>query len=301
MTELICSYYTIAGVSPTALAESPWPFEERVRACAEAGYTGIGIHLRDYRALRRSGFSDSMLRAIVNDHGMRHVEVEFLLNWFADGVAGTQSRDDEETLYQMTEAFGARGMFLTGDLMPGNLMPFDLLQEKFNALCRRAAARGARVGVEPCAWSNISRIDEALRLIERSAADNTGLVLDPWHLYRTGLNYERLLAVPTERILAVQLADAGPEVVGTLVEDSLNSRLLPGAGAAQVVQFLRTLFSMGVEIPLSVEVLSDVQRARTPTEGARVSYDAARMVIDRALTAAVSSGATKGPPPSRVR
>jgi hypothetical protein len=155
MRDLICSYYTLSGVSPTAGGSSPRPFEDRVRAAAQAGYRGVGIHVRDYRAIREAGASDADLKAILAHHGIRHVEVEFLLNWFADGEAGEASRRDEELLYHMAETFGARLMFTGGDLAPNNPMPFDELTARFARLCARAAERGVTVGVEPVPWTNI--------------------------------------------------------------------------------------------------------------------------------------------------
>jgi sugar phosphate isomerase/epimerase len=280
MTDLICSYYTLAGVSPTAGGSSPRPFEDRVRAAAEAGYAGIGIHVRDYRALRQAGASDADLKAILLDHGMRHVEVEFLLNWFAEGEAGEASRRDEETLYHMVETFGARVMFLGGDMAAGNPMPFDELIERFAKLAGRAAERGVTLGAEPCAWTNIGDLDDALRLIEGSGAKNAGLFLDVWHLYRRGLDYDRLRAVDPKLIVGVQLDDAAADVQGEMIDDCLDHRLLPGEGEAGVAKFVSVLKDIGVDIPLSVEVISIEQRARPVDEAARLSFETARAVVE---------------------
>jgi sugar phosphate isomerase/epimerase len=282
-TDLICSYYTVAGASPAAGGASPLPFEDRVRACAQAGYAGVGMHVRDYVALRRGGADDAALGAILRGHGMRHVEVEFLVNWFADGEAGERARRDEETLYHMAEALGARVMFLTGDLAPGNPMPFERLTERFAALCARAAERGVTVGVEPCAWSNVGDLDEALRLIADSGARNAGLFLDVWHLYRRGLDYGRLRGVDPALIVGVQLDDAAVEIRGTLAEDCLDHRLLPGEGAAGTADFVAILGEIGVTGPFSVEVISDAQRARPLAQAAQASFQAARAVVDQAL------------------
>jgi sugar phosphate isomerase/epimerase len=277
MRDLICSYYTVSGVSPTAGGSSPRPFEDRVRACAEAGYAGVGIHVRDYRAIRQAGATDADLKAILAHHGMRHVEVEFLLNWFADGEVGEASRNDEELLYHMAETFGARLMFTGGDLAPNNPMPFDELTARFARLCARAAERGVTVGVEPVPWTNIRDLNDAIRLIDGSGAKNAGLYLDVWHLYRSGLDYGRLRALDPKRIVGVQLDDAGSEIQGSIIEDTLDHRLLPGEGVADVAAFVAAL--EGVEGPFAVEILSNAQRARSLDEAARLSYRAARAVM----------------------
>jgi sugar phosphate isomerase/epimerase len=284
MSDLICSYYTLAGESPFAGGPCPRPFEDRVRACAEAGYSGLGIHIRDYRAMREAGANQDDLEAIVRDHGMRHVEVEFLLNWFADGTAGAVARRDEHTLFQMAETFGARVMVLGGDMAGGNPLPFDELIERFASLCGRAADRGVTIGVEPCAWTNIGTVDEALRLISGSAARNAGLYLDVWHLYRRDFDYDRLRDIDPSMIVGAQLGDATADVHGSLIEDCLGNRLLPGEGAAGTADFVSVLNDMGVAVPLSVEVISDVQRGRPLDEAAQVSYRAARRVLDQAGT-----------------
>jgi sugar phosphate isomerase/epimerase len=283
MTDLICSYYTVSGVSPAAGGHSHRPFEDRVRACAEAGYSGVGIHVRDYRALRQAGATDEDLTAILRAYDMRHVEVEFLLNWFADGEAGEAARRDEDTLHHMAETFGARVMFLGGDMAEGNPMSFDELIERFRPLCTRAAERGVTIGVEPCAWTNIGTVDDALRLIEGSGADNVGLFLDVWHLFRRELDYDRLRQVDPAMIVGVQLDDASAEVRGSMIEDCLDNRLLPGEGVAGTAHFVSVLRDMGVTVPLSVEVISDAQRARELPEAARVSIQAARDVIDQGI------------------
>ena len=281
MTDLICSYYTVSGVSPAAGGSSPRPFEDRVRACAEAGYSGVGIHVRDYRALRQAGASDADLQAILRAYGMRHVEVEFLLNWFADGAAGEAAREDEDLLHHMAETFGARVMFLGGDMAEGNSMSFDELIERFRPLCARAADRGVTIGVEPCAWTNIGDVDDALRLIDGAGATNVGLFLDVWHLFRRDLDYDRLREIDPALIVGIQLDDAAAEVQGSMIEDCLDNRLLPGEGVAGTAHFVSVLRDMGVSVPLSVEVISDAQRARPLDEAARVSLQAARSVIDQ--------------------
>jgi sugar phosphate isomerase/epimerase len=282
MTDLICSYYTLAGVSPAAGGSSPRPFEARVRACAEAGYAGLGMHVRDYRALRRGGASDDDLKAILQAHAIRHVEVEFLLNWFSDGEAGEAARRDEETLYHMANTFGARVMFLGGDMAPGNPMSFDELIERFAILAARADEHGVILGVEPCAWTNIGDVDDGLRLIQGSGAKNAGLFLDVWHLFRRGLDYARLQELDPNLVVGVQLDDAAERIVGTMIEDCLDNRLLPGEGAAGTVRFVSILNEIGVSAPFSVEVISKAQRAKPLEEAARASYAAACAVVERA-------------------
>ena len=80
--ELLAAYWTLAGdVYPGAPTEvSPFPLEERAAAAAAAGYTGMGLVHEDLVAVAaRIGYAG--IRRVLADHGIRHVEVEFLNDW----------------------------------------------------------------------------------------------------------------------------------------------------------------------------------------------------------------------------
>ena len=82
---LIAACWTTAGnVRPDDGDEiSPWLFEDRVRATAQAGFTGFGILHADLVATRdRIGLP--AMRSILDDNGITVVEFEVLTNWFTD-------------------------------------------------------------------------------------------------------------------------------------------------------------------------------------------------------------------------
>jgi sugar phosphate isomerase/epimerase len=77
----------------------------------------------------------------------------------------------------------------------------------------------------------------------------------------------------------VHLADDDAQVVGTLLEDTISRRRVPGEGALPLVDFIRTLEAVGAGVEVAVEVLSDEQRALPAREAARRAADGARRVI----------------------
>ena len=84
--DLLASYWTIAGdVCPFAPNEaSPPDFRARVAAAASAGYRDIGLNHDDLVAvLARDGAEEA--KSILADHGILHLELEFITDWFADG------------------------------------------------------------------------------------------------------------------------------------------------------------------------------------------------------------------------
>ncbi|MFW6092006.1 MAG: sugar phosphate isomerase/epimerase, partial [Actinomycetota bacterium] len=109
--ELLASYWTLAGPVElhTGREWSLFDVADRVAAAADAGFRGIGLwhadllHLLEKRNLRE-------LRAILDDGGMAHVELEFLWDWFLDPGTDERRRSDRlrRTLLEAAGVLGAR-------------------------------------------------------------------------------------------------------------------------------------------------------------------------------------------------
>ncbi len=81
--ELIASYWTFAGGAlPHSDAEySTFEFKERCEAIARAGFKGIGLwHADIEHVLER--YTLPQMKRILDDNGLKHVEIEFLADWF---------------------------------------------------------------------------------------------------------------------------------------------------------------------------------------------------------------------------
>ena len=49
--------------------------------------------------------SDPEMRTILDDHGIRTAELEFLQNWWHDDERGRRARADEDLFYAAADAF----------------------------------------------------------------------------------------------------------------------------------------------------------------------------------------------------
>jgi len=279
--DLIASYYTLSGAGVGQPAR--FSFAERVAAAAAAGFSAIGLQVDDYAACRAAGLSDADLRAILDDHGIQVAEVEFLFDWCRGDERATFARSVEDRLYAMADAFGARHMNV-GDINPaGEHVPLSIVAERFAALCDRAAAHGLLVAIEFLPWTDIPDAQSAWEIARLAGRRNGGLLVDAWHYFRGSTDAAQLRAVPADHVVAVQLDDAGAEPVGESYEDTLRRRL-PGEGAFDLVGLIRLLDEMGVQAPLSVEIISPEHHARPLAEAARAAHDATRAVLARART-----------------
>ena len=71
-------------------------------------------------------------------------------------------------------------------------------------------------------------------------------------------------------------------MVGTLLEDTIHRRRLPGEGSFDLEGFIRLIDDHGVHCPLSVEILSDELRKGSARDAATASAAATRSVLTAA-------------------
>ena len=141
VVDLVASYWTIAGnARPHSEAEySPIDFRDRVVAAARAGFKGIGLKEVDLEhTLERRNLKE--MRRILDDNGIKHVELEFLTDWFLDGKRKRKSDKTKRMLLTAAEELGARHVKV-GDF-DMQVIPMPRLIESFAALCADAANHG---------------------------------------------------------------------------------------------------------------------------------------------------------------
>jgi len=272
--DLIASHFTLTG---TPAPQAPrFSFAQRVAAAAAAGFNGIGLFTGHWE----DGLAAAEMRRIADDHGIVVAELEWLTDWWCDGQRGRDSRAAEERMYEAADALGSRHLSIAAFPVAEHTEP-AAAAECFAALCERAEEHDLLVGIEFFPGSAI-RDAQAAWNIARWAGENGGVLVDSWHYFRGAADPEHLRAIPAGRIVAVQFDDADQEMVGNLYEDTTLRRRLPGQGSFDLVGFIKLLDEIGIEAPVSVEILSPEQQGYTVAEAARLAHDTSRGVIARA-------------------
>jgi sugar phosphate isomerase/epimerase len=255
---------------------------DRVRAAAAGGFSGIGLRPRDRAEALADGLSDAGARALLDDNGVALVELEVHRGWGLTGDAAEQARDAEQKMYELADAYGGgRHMMAVGEI-EGDL---DDVAERFAGLCDRAAEHGLAVAIEFLPWTSIPDAGVAWDIVRLAGRDNGGVLVDTWHHFRGAADDDLIRAIPPERIICVQFDDADADVVGTMLEDTIHRRRLPGEGSFDLDGFVRLMDDHGVHCPWSVEILSDDLRRRTAEEAAVAAGSAARAVLSAARQA----------------
>lgn len=279
--QIVAAYFTIAGeVIPFAGdAPSPINLRERVDAAARAGFCGIGLETNDLRHCVEQ-FGTHGIRRMLGDAGLAYFELEVLTDWFADGEARARSDRDREILMRAAAEIETAQIKVIGAV--GSNPPLSKMADEFGALCREASAAGTSINLEIYPDSNVRDLGTAQDLIAAAGQPNGGLLIDIWHMNRGNIRYEDLVGLPAGMIRAVEVDDGAADQVGTVFEDTIRRRLLPGDGAFDVQRFLRCVWDAGYSGPIGVEVLSDAQRCRPVAAAAAAAFDASARELDAA-------------------
>jgi len=270
--DLLAACWTTAGDAAPLRGDevSPVAIQERIAAVAAAGWQGFGINHADLAATRIDPGWPA-LRSMVDDNGLRYVELEFLGDWWTEGERRTKSDAVRAELLAAAEILQPRqikvGAELTGSPVDG-----DRFAAEFDRLCSEAAASGTRIALEPMPWTNLPTIEAGVNLVTEVGNPAGGLCVDIWHVYRAGNDPSDLAGILTpDVVFTVELDDADRQVVGTLFEDTCNNRRLCGEGIWDVPAFILTMRDVGYEGPWGVEIISDEHRARPIEEAVRVA------------------------------
>jgi sugar phosphate isomerase/epimerase len=275
--DLIASYWTIAGKLNFAdgmdLDGSPIDFPQRVKAAIGGGYVGVGLTYPDLKkTAARYGYNG--IRSILRDNEVKIFEVEFLTDWFTDGDRRQRSDSIRRELLLAAEKTGARHIKIGGD-MEGKSWPIDQAIRCFAELCDEAKDAGTNVVLEILPWSNIPDIKTGIEIVSSANKSNGALLVDIWHMARGGIPYDEVASLPGRFVGHVELSDAAPKAIGSLIEDTVYHRQLCGEGGFDVPAFLRSIKATGYEGPFGIEIISDEQRNRPLKEAVERSFTTA--------------------------
>lgn len=252
---------------------------ERVTAAQQHNFRGISLRTADLRRALDEGWSFVGIRQLVADHGLVVTELEALTGWALNDPAA--SPDDHlraELLWDAAEVLQARAVMLA-DLHRGP-RPLEQLATGFAAICQRAATLGMLALLEPLGGSAVPDVRRAGEVVRAAGEPNGGVLFDTWHHFRARGTREDLTQI-ADVIGSVQINDAPAEPTHDMITETMHHRLLPGEGAADVAGTLRHLRQHRVQVPITVEVMSDQLRALPANEAARRAAEAARAVLTK--------------------
>ena len=252
--ELMNLFWTTAGIYPDLNGFSRFDFKDRVECAARAGFKGIGIWHTDLEHILQSRTLQD-LKMILDDYGMKYVELEFLTDWFLDGAKKAESDRWKRKLFEASAALQAKHIKV-GDF-DRTPCPMPKIIEAFAALCREAEDYGATIGFEFMASAMIHSLKDALAMVETAGAKNGGLVVDIVHVVNLGITHMEISTIPLKYLVNLELNDGF--LPSSSRHDPSGGRLFCGEGEFDIRGLIRCARQMGYTGPWAVEVFSQEQ------------------------------------------
>lgn len=273
--ELCATYWTVSGaVYPGAPSEvSPFPLKDRAEVSGRVGWRGMGFVLDDMEA-SIARYGRPIVRRIFADNGIRHVELEFLCDWHLDGEKRRTSDAMYDRLLEVGAELGVGKIKVGGGVFEEGEPDIPAMRATFAALCERAAPLGIDIVIEFLPFASINSIDRGLAILDGLGTTNGGLLVDTWHVERGGMTAADIRKLPLQFLRAVEIDDAGPEVMGTLFNDSTHFRRPPGEGSIDIPAQLQAVLDVGYRGYFGVEIIAAYHRYLPLEIAAQKAFDA---------------------------
>jgi sugar phosphate isomerase/epimerase len=272
--QLANAYWTSAGPVEVHFGRewSLFDFAERCAQAAETGFVGLGLwHADIEHQLESRSFED--MRRDLDANGLRCYELEFLADWFVDDEDRPAADRTRKMLFEAAAALDAH--HIKAGNIPGKPCEMPRLNEAYAELVADAAANcPSKVLYEFMPFDvNVNSIEKALAVMD--GVDNTGVVIDTWHMGKLGIKPDDLRKIPLERLGWVELSDGQFEDMEDTLDEVINRRKLPGEGEFPIREYVEVARDMGYAEPWGVEVLSEELRAYPLDEMYRRTYESA--------------------------
>ena len=261
--DLLGLYWTVSGPVEVHIGRewSLFDWRDRCEQAARVGMAGLGLwhadleHLLETRTL-------SELKQIMDDNGLRYLELEFLMDWFLDPDDERRRASDETRTLLFEAAAELDAHHIKVGNIPGTPFEVPQLTERYAELCANAAEHhDAKIVYELMPFDvNVRDLDTALAVVEGADASNGGLAIDTWHMAKLGIEPDDLRRVPTRFLSWVELSDGRYESLPDLVDETVNHRELPGEGEFPIGSYVAVGRELGYRGPWGVEVLSEELR-----------------------------------------
>ena len=134
-----------------------------------------------------------------------------------------------DDLIRMAEALEAPTINVT-HFLGKPVTPPDMAQA-LAGLAERAGRHGLRLSLEFIPETSLASVAATAKIVQLCGAANVGIMLDTWHLLRSGGRAEDIRALPAGSLAGVQLNDRRADAVES-PRGSVSDRSLPGEGAA---------------------------------------------------------------------
>ncbi len=257
---------------------------KEIETAAAAGYNGIEIWVRDVQTFISEGGSPADLKNLAADLGIKIESAISFPQWIVDDEATRaqaleQAKQEMELLAQIgCPRIAAPPVGATRD--PG--LNLSSAAERYAALLELGAQMGVIPQLELWGFSaNLHRIGEAIYVAAESGHPDACLLLDAYHIYKGGSDFNGLKLINGDSMHMFHMNDYPSDPPRETIKDS--DRVYPGDGVAPMNQILNILHAKNSPIILSLELFNVTLWDLDPLLVAKTGLEKMKKVVDQAI------------------
>ena len=252
------------------------PLAEVLRVARRVGWDGIELRRADFARAAERGQSAADVLALVSADGLPVACVGVEFGWmYAEGAERLRLLRVFDEQCGRAAAAGCRTVMSPVDKGRGDLRR---AAESVREVGELAAKHGVRLAVE--FNSQAEQLNTLARMREvmvTAGHPRCGLLLDTYHLWRSGATLRDVDDVRRDELVYVQFSDVPASVESGKVTD----RLPPGRGGVPFKEFFALVDAKGYRGFMSYEAPNPAAWARPADDVAREALEATRAVQPR--------------------
>jgi sugar phosphate isomerase/epimerase len=277
----------IAGAKPGfgRLALHLWtidttPLATQLDACSKAGYDAVELRWIDFKRSYEKGQTNEHVLQLIKDSGVTVGVMGVEYGWiFAKG-------DESKRLWAVFEQVCRNAVALGCPMLMSAPGPVVGTIPEAIANLKLAGDLAASYGLKLALEFNsqhpiINRMEVQREIVSGAAKPNVGLLLDAYHLARSGAPGRSFEDVPGEDIFCFQFSDLSTNPVTGVPRPT--DRLVPGQGVIRWAEVLSLLAEKNYTNYLSYEAPNPKLWERSPYEVAAEGVTETRKLIKAAL------------------
>jgi sugar phosphate isomerase/epimerase len=257
--------------------------EDQARAAVAGGFAGVSVRPWQLLDARDRLGSMGAVKRVVDDSGLRVVDLDALMDWVDDPDYRLPSYLPADLLIPRPQVMDLAVWLDAQSLnvvdISGVERDWGLMSHSFASVCDETARHGMTTYIEFFFGSMMSDLATTARVVDGAARPNGGILLDTFHFHRGPGDSADQLRQYAPRVRMLHLNDAGAVPWADQWAERQHGRLLPGTGSIDLVATLRAVRDGGGGAPVGVEVNNDALHAMDPADAARLAGDAARSVL----------------------
>lgn len=256
------------------------PLAEALAATKAAGYDAVELRRIDFERCLEAGMSNTQILDLVKKSGVPVGVLGVKYGWlFATG-------DDSKKLFELFKLSCENAVALNCKMLMSAPGPYTGSIKDAIVHLRTAgdiaAEHGLRLAIEFNSQHEVlNNMSVQRELVSGADRPNVGLLLDAYHLARSGAPGASFQDVPGKEIFCFQYSDLSPTPVTGVKRPT--DRLAPGKGTIRWREVLGLLAEKGYTGYLSYEAPNPDLWARPPVEVAREGVELTQKLLREAV------------------